>query len=85
MGSPDLINWVEHAAQQGLLPTGSPGYALAQQAIDKGLDSLSPQQRGLYIAQVVPVLNEVARRQFARQVLLSWRLGLPRVVTATRL
>jgi hypothetical protein len=84
MGSPDLINWVEHAAQEGLLPAGSPGYVLAQQAIDKGLDSLSPQQRGLYSTQVVPVLNEVARRQLARHVLLSWRLGAPRVVAAIR-
>jgi hypothetical protein len=84
MGSPDLINWVERAVQEGLLERGSPGHELAKQAIGKGLDSLSPQQRADYITQVEPVLNEAARRQFARQALLSWRIGAPRVIAAAR-
>ena len=79
MGSNDLINWVERAVQEGLLQPNSTGYELAQRAIRQGLDSLSHQQRETYIAQVVPALNEMARRQFARQALLSRRLGAPRV------
>jgi hypothetical protein len=84
MGSHDLVDWVEQAAEQGLIQAGSPGYDLARQAIGKGLDSLSPQQRAVYLTQVVPVLNEVARRQFARQALISWRVGAPRVIAAAR-
>ena len=84
MGSRDLTNWVEHAVQEGLLQPGSPVYELAQRAIREGLDSLSPEQRGVYVTQVVPVLNEVARRQLARQVLVSWRRGSPRVIGAVQ-
>ena len=61
-----LINWIEHAVDEGLLQVGSPDYNLAQQAISKGLDTLSPQERAAYLTQVVPILNEAARRQFAR-------------------
>jgi hypothetical protein len=78
MGSNDLINWVERAVQEGLLQPGSPGYELAQRALRQGLDSLSHQEREGYLTRVVPALNEMARRQFARQALLSRRLGAPR-------
>jgi hypothetical protein len=50
--------------QEGLLDAGSPCYGLTQQVIRHGLDSLSPEQRYVYITKVVPVLNEMARRQF---------------------
>jgi hypothetical protein len=84
MGSRDLTNWVEHAVQEGLLQPGSPAHELAQRAIREGIDSLSPQQRGVYVTQVVPVLNEVARRHLAREVLVSWRRGSPRVIGAVQ-
>jgi hypothetical protein len=79
MGSNDLINWVERAVQEGLLQPGSPSFELARRAIRQGLDSLSHQEREGYLTQVVPALNEMARRQFARQALLSRRIGAPRV------
>jgi hypothetical protein len=84
MGSRDLTNWVEYAVQEGLLQPGSRDYDLAQRASREGLDSLSLQERGVYVTQVVPVLNEVARRQLARQVLVSWRRGSPRVIGAVQ-
>ena len=80
----DLDDWLGQAARQGLIQAGSPVYDLARRAIANGLESLSPQQRDDYLRQVVPVLNEAARRQFARRALVSWRLGAPPMIPAAR-
>jgi hypothetical protein len=42
----------------GALEAGTPAYGVAQQVIHAGYDSLSPKQRTLYDAVVVPALNK---------------------------
>ena len=70
MGSYDRVEWrlqVEQAVQEGLLVVESRGYRITQQVMQQGFISLSPEQRCVYIVEVLPALNEVARRQYVRE------------------
>jgi hypothetical protein len=70
MGLYDRVDWglqVEQAVQEGLLAVDSRGYRVTQQVMQQGFSSLSPEQRCVYIAEVLPALNEMARRQYMRE------------------
>jgi hypothetical protein len=70
MGSYDRVDWrlqVEQAVQEGLLEVGSRGYRVTEQVMHQGFTSLSPEQRCVYITEVLPALNEMARRQYVRE------------------
>jgi hypothetical protein len=60
----DLHEDLEQAVHEGLIEKDSPGYGITQQVIRRGLDSLSLNQRHVYITKVVPVLSKLAQRQF---------------------
>ncbi|MBJ3777549.1 hypothetical protein [Acuticoccus mangrovi] len=44
----ELADMVEAAVDAGYLEEGTPAYGVAQQAIDFGLDSLTPKQRWVF-------------------------------------
>jgi hypothetical protein len=55
------------AVEAGLLSAGSRGHEITQQVIRRGFDSLSLTQRTIYLAEAVPALNEMLRRQFVHE------------------
>jgi hypothetical protein len=57
----------EQAVDAGLIVSDSRAYDIIQQVIEEGFDSLTAAQRQAYIREAVPVLNEMARRQFVRE------------------
>ena len=70
MGLYDRVDWglqVEQAVQDGLLAVNSRGYRVTQQVMQQGFSSLSPEQRCVYLTEVLPALNEMARRQYVRE------------------
>jgi hypothetical protein len=70
MGSHDCVEWrlyVEQAVQEGVLEAESRGYAVAQEVIKQGFATLSPEQRRVYVREVLPALNEMARREYVRE------------------
>jgi hypothetical protein len=72
MGGEDRTDWrlhelAEQAVEAGLLDLGSRGYAITLQVIRRGFESLSPEQRHVYITEAVPALNEMMRRRFVRE------------------
>jgi hypothetical protein len=70
MDSYDRVDWrlhVDQAVQEGLIEVESRGYRITQQVIRQGFASLSPEQRCVYITEVLPALNEMARRQYVRE------------------
>jgi hypothetical protein len=72
MNGMDRFDWnlnrlTELAVEAGLLSAGSRGHEITQRVIWRGVDSLSPGQRVVYLAEAVPVLNEMLRRQFTRE------------------
>jgi hypothetical protein len=63
MGFNDHVDFDLHEAMQdlldeGMLEEGTPAYGIAQQVIHTGYDSLSPKQRTLYDAVVMPALTK---------------------------
>jgi hypothetical protein len=58
----DLHKLTEQAVDAGLLDARSRGYDITQQAIHKGLNSLTPAQRRAYIGEALPALDEMRRR-----------------------
>jgi hypothetical protein len=69
MGGIDRFDWnlnrlTEQAVEAGLLSAGSRGHEITQHVIWRGVAGLSPGQRTVYLAEAVPALNEVLRRQF---------------------
>ena len=69
MGGEDRTDWnlyklAIQAVEAGLLSVGSRGHEITQQVIRQGFDSLSSTQRIIYLAEAVPALNEMLRRQF---------------------
>jgi hypothetical protein len=72
MSGQDCTDWRLHelaqqAVDAGLLNAGSRGYGITQQVIRRGYESLSPAQRQVFIAEALPALNEMMRRQFVRE------------------
>jgi hypothetical protein len=63
----DLHERVQQAAQAGLIEASSRGYWISQRVIHRGFDSLSPKQRSIYNREILPALNEMARRQYIRE------------------
>jgi hypothetical protein len=68
MSSTHRFDWhlnslTEQAVEAGLLSSGSRGHKITQQVVLRGLDSLSPAQRIVYLTEAVPALNEMLRRQ----------------------
>lgn len=49
---------IEDLVDEQLLEVGTPAYGIAQQVITRGYNSLSPKQRTLYDAVVLPLLQE---------------------------
>jgi hypothetical protein len=45
----------------------TPPTEITQQVIHDGYESLSPAQRQVFIAEALPALNEMMRRQFVRE------------------
>jgi hypothetical protein len=54
----DLHEAIQDLLDEGMLEEGTPAYGIAQQVIHTGYDSLSPKQRTLYDAVVVPALRK---------------------------
>ena len=54
----DLHEAIQDLLDEGILEEGTPAYGIAQQVIHTGYDSLSPKQRTLYDAVVIPALTE---------------------------
>jgi hypothetical protein len=54
----DLYEAVRDLVDEDLLEEGTPAYGIAQQVVHLGYDSLSPKQRTLYNAVVIPALKE---------------------------
>jgi hypothetical protein len=57
----DLYEAVEDLIDERELEKGTPAYGIAQQVIHMGYDSLSPKQRTLYDAVVIPALRRRGR------------------------
>jgi hypothetical protein len=69
MGGIDRFDWnlnrlIELAVEAGLVSAGSRGHEITQRVIWRGIDSLSPGQRMVYLAEAVPALNEMLQRQY---------------------
>jgi|HubBroStandDraft_4_1064222.scaffolds.fasta_scaffold241787_1 hypothetical protein len=54
----ELYEAVQDLVEEGLLEETDNAYGVAQQVIHQGYDSLSPKQRGLYNALVIPALKK---------------------------
>jgi hypothetical protein len=54
----DLHQAIQDLLDEGMLEEGTPACGIAQQVIHTGYDSLSPKQRTLYDAVVVPALTK---------------------------
>jgi hypothetical protein len=72
MGRNDHVGWdlheqVQQAVQAGLIDASSRGYWISQRVIRRGFDSLCPKQRSVYNKEILPALNEMARRQYIRE------------------
>jgi hypothetical protein len=72
MGRNDHLGWdlhehVQQAVQAGLIDASSRGYWISQRVIHRGFDSLCPKQRSIYNREILPALNEMARRQYIRE------------------
>jgi hypothetical protein len=72
MSGEDGTNWrlhelMEQAVEAGLLDAGSRGHEITQQVIHERYESLFPAQRQVFIAEALPALNEMMRRQFVRE------------------
>jgi hypothetical protein len=63
----NLNRLAEQAVQAGLLNAGSRGHEITQEVILRGFESLSPVQRIVYLAEAVPALDEMMRRQTTRE------------------
>ena len=57
----ELYDAVTDLVAEGKIEEGSAAHGIAKQAIDSGYHSLSPKQRGLYDAVVVPALRQRAK------------------------
>lgn len=53
----ELFEAIEDLVAEGDIEVGTPAYGIAQQVVDLGYDSLSPKQRALYDAVVIPALE----------------------------
>jgi hypothetical protein len=62
-----LNRLTEQAVQAGLLSAGSRGHEITKEVILRGFESLSPMQRLVYLAEAVPALDEIMRRQDTRE------------------
>ena len=72
MGRNDHIGWdlheqVQQAVEAGLIDASSRGYWISQRVIHRGFDRLCPKQRSIYNSEILPALNEMARRQYIRE------------------
>lgn len=56
----DLYEAVQDLVDEGLIEDKSPAYGVAQQVVSMGHESLSPKQRVLYDAVIVPALKKRA-------------------------
>lgn len=53
----ELYEAIEDLVEEGELETGTPAYGIARQVIHQGYNSLTPKQRTLYDAVVIPALK----------------------------
>jgi len=58
----DLYEAIEDLIDEVLLEKGTPAYGIAQRVIHNGYDSLTPKQRTLYDAVVIPALERRGER-----------------------
>jgi hypothetical protein len=63
----DLHEYVQQAVQAGLIEASSRAYWITQRVIYRGFDSLLPKHRSVYNREILPALNEMARRQYIRE------------------
>jgi hypothetical protein len=56
----ELFEAIEDLAAQGAIDTWSPAFGAAQVVVQKGYDRLTPKQRALYGAEIVPALKRRA-------------------------
>ena len=62
-----LLKLAEQAVEAGLLNAGSRGHKITLQVVGQGFASLSLNQREIYMAEALPALNEMMRRQHVRE------------------
>lgn len=67
----ELYLAVEDLIDSGEIERGEPAYGIAQQVIHSGYESLSPRQRTLYDAVVVPALTRLAEINEVNRILNS--------------
>jgi hypothetical protein len=53
----ELFDAIEDLVAEGELEKATPAFGIAQQVIHRGYDSLSPSQRTIYDAIVIPALE----------------------------
>jgi hypothetical protein len=76
MGFNDHIDFALHEeiqdlVDEGEIEEGTPAYGVAQQVIHSGYDSLSPKQRTLYDAVLIPALRRRGEETRAIQIMNS--------------
>ena len=64
-----LYDAIEDLLAEGELEKGTPAYGIAQQVIHNGYESLTPKQRTLYDAVVIPALER--RGEVLRAIQIS--------------
>lgn len=77
LGFNDHIDWELHAAitqllEENRLEEGSPAAGIAQQAMHRGYDTLSPAQKAVYDRLVVPALTKQAEQNHINETVNSW-------------
>jgi hypothetical protein len=55
------------AQWQVFIEANSRAYWITQRVIHRGFDSLSPKHRSVFNREILPALNEIARRQYIRE------------------
>jgi hypothetical protein len=56
----DLYEAIKDLIEEGYLEEGTPAYGIALKAVDDGYENLSPKQKAVYDAVVVPALRRRA-------------------------
>jgi hypothetical protein len=67
----DLYEAIRDLVDEELLKEGTPPYGVAQQVIHQGYNSLTPKQRTLYDAVVIPLLIERGKELRAIEIVNS--------------
>lgn len=67
----ELHDDIEELVARGVIERGSKPYGIAQQAIDRGYNSLSEPQRYVFDSVIVPARKELYEEREANRIKLS--------------